>query len=49
MRILVTGASGLLGVNLAMEASREHEVIGVTNTLDLEGTPFPLHHCGTNG
>lgn len=40
MRILVTGASGLLGVNLAMEASREHEVIGVTNTLDLEGTPF---------
>ena len=40
MRILVTGASGLLGVNLAMEASKEHEVIGVTNTLDLQGTPF---------
>jgi dTDP-4-dehydrorhamnose reductase len=28
MRILVTGASGLLGLNLALEASREHEVIG---------------------
>jgi dTDP-4-dehydrorhamnose reductase len=28
-RILVTGASGLLGVNLALEAMREHEVIGV--------------------
>jgi len=28
-RILVTGASGLLGVNLALEAMREHEVTGV--------------------
>jgi dTDP-4-dehydrorhamnose reductase len=28
-RILVTGASGLLGINLAVEAMREHEVIGV--------------------
>jgi dTDP-4-dehydrorhamnose reductase len=40
MRILVTGASGLLGVNLAMEASKKHEVIGVVNTHPLEGTPF---------
>ena len=29
MRLLITGASGLLGINLAMEAMREHEVIGV--------------------
>ena len=28
-RLLITGASGLLGINLAMEAKGEHEVIGV--------------------
>jgi dTDP-4-dehydrorhamnose reductase len=28
MRILVTGASGLLGLNLALEASKEHTVYG---------------------
>lgn len=28
MRILVTGASGLLGLNLAIEASQQHEVFG---------------------
>jgi dTDP-4-dehydrorhamnose reductase len=32
MRILVTGASGLLGINLALEASKQHEVIGLTNS-----------------
>jgi dTDP-4-dehydrorhamnose reductase len=31
MRILVTGASGLLGLNLAIEAAKEHTVIGVVN------------------
>jgi dTDP-4-dehydrorhamnose reductase len=31
MKILVTGASGLLGINLALEAAREHTVIGVVN------------------
>ena len=31
MRILVTGASGLLGLNLALEASQQHEVIGSVN------------------
>jgi dTDP-4-dehydrorhamnose reductase len=30
-RILVTGASGLLGINLALEASREHSVLGLVN------------------
>jgi dTDP-4-dehydrorhamnose reductase len=30
-RILVTGASGLLGLNLAMEAAKEHTVFGVVN------------------
>ena len=42
MRILVTGASGLLGINLAVEANKQHEVIGVVNTQALSGTPFRL-------
>jgi dTDP-4-dehydrorhamnose reductase len=31
MRLLVTGASGLLGLNLALEASKQHEVYGTVN------------------
>lgn len=40
MRILVTGASGLLGLNLAFQASRQHEVVGVVNRNRLVGVPF---------
>ena len=40
-RILVIGASGLLGVNLAMEAMREHEVIGVDRG-KLKSAPFQV-------
>lgn len=29
MRLMITGASGLLGLNIAMDASSSHEVIGV--------------------
>lgn len=38
-RILVTGVSGLLGINLALEAAKQHEVIGVLhqNTLHDHG------------
>jgi dTDP-4-dehydrorhamnose reductase len=40
-RILITGASGLLGLNLALDARRAHEVIGVDrNTLN--SAPFPV-------
>lgn len=39
-RILVTGASGLLGVNLALAASGEHEVVGVLHSQSLRGAPF---------
>jgi len=48
MKLLITGASGLLGINLALEAMREHEVIGVDRGR-LKSTPFqvfkvdPLH------
>lgn len=40
MRILVTGASGLLGLNLALEASKEHTVFGQVNTHGLRSTDF---------
>src|SRR5512138_3669873 len=42
MRILVTGASGLLGLNLALQASRDHKVTGIVNSHSLVGTPFPV-------
>jgi dTDP-4-dehydrorhamnose reductase len=38
-RILITGASGLLGINLALEAMREHEVIGIDRG-KLKSAPF---------
>lgn len=38
-RILITGASGLLGLSLALEAMREHEVIGVDRG-KLKSVPF---------
>lgn len=40
MRILITGASGLLGVNLALEASKEHTVFGLTNAHPLHTRAF---------
>ena len=41
MRLLITGASGLLGLNLALDASPMHEVIGVDRHM-LYGTPFRM-------
>jgi len=41
MKLLITGASGLLGINLAMEAMREHEVFGVDRGR-LQSAPFPV-------
>ena len=41
MKLLITGASGLLGINLAMEAMSEHEVIGVDRGR-LQSAPFPV-------
>lgn len=41
MKLLITGASGLLGINLAMEAMRAHEVIGVDRG-KLKSAPFQV-------
>ncbi len=42
MRILVTGASGLLGLNLALEASQQHEVFGSVNSNAIQTTAFTV-------
>jgi len=39
-RILVLGAAGLLGINLAIEASADHEVIGTVHRRRLQEAPF---------
>lgn len=44
MRLLVTGASGLLGLNLALEASRDHDVFGSVNRNQLKNAPFDVIH-----
>jgi len=41
MRLLITGSSGLLGLNLALDASRTHHVIGVDRDT-LKSVPFEL-------
>lgn len=41
-RLLVTGASGLLGINLALRESAHREVTGITNSHNLSGVPFPV-------
>ncbi|HZM23301.1 MAG TPA: SDR family oxidoreductase [Anaerolineales bacterium] len=41
MRLLITGASGLLGINLALETMREHDVIGIDRG-KLKSAPFQV-------
>jgi dTDP-4-dehydrorhamnose reductase len=41
MKLLITGASGLLGINLALEAMGEHEVIGLDRG-KLKSAPFQV-------
>jgi dTDP-4-dehydrorhamnose reductase len=41
MKLFVIGVSGLLGINLAMEAAREHEVIGMDRG-KLKSAPFQI-------
>jgi dTDP-4-dehydrorhamnose reductase len=42
MRVLVTGASGLLGLNLALEAARRHTVFGVVHRHPLQTEAFAV-------
>lgn len=39
-RILITGISGLLGINLALEAAKEHDVVGVLHESMLKDPGF---------
>ena len=41
MKLLIIGASGMLGINLALETMSEHEVIGL-NRGKLKSAPFPV-------
>ena len=41
-RFLVTGASGLLGLNLALKLAETHDVTGVIHQPELTGTPFEV-------
>lgn len=41
-RILVTGASGLLGLNFALQHAAQHEITGVVNSQALHGAPFTV-------
>jgi dTDP-4-dehydrorhamnose reductase len=43
-RLLITGSSGLLGLNLALEAMNSHEVIGVDRAI-LKSAPFKVIHA----
>lgn len=45
MKILITGASGLLGVNLALLASEEHEVVGVVNSRVINTDRFEVRQA----
>lgn len=47
MRLLVTGVSGLLGLNLGLVAAAQgHQVTGLSHTRGLQGVPFDL--CQVN-
>ena len=41
MRVLITGVSGLLGINLALEMVKEHSVFGVVRNHPLRKTALP--------
>jgi len=41
MRILITGASGLLGINIALEAAAEHTIFGTVNNCQLKEDALP--------
>ncbi|MBT3392135.1 MAG: SDR family oxidoreductase [Chloroflexi bacterium] len=42
MKILVTGVSGLLGINIALEAAQNHDVVGIVNRHPLKTQAFSV-------
>lgn len=44
MRILITGASGLLGLNLALEAAKDHDVVGIVKDHPINTDAFTVLH-----
>jgi len=42
VRILVTGASGLLGLNLCLEKVKEHDIYGIAHQTQIANPPFTL-------
>jgi dTDP-4-dehydrorhamnose reductase len=42
-KILVTGASGLLGLNIAMQAAKEFDVYGVAHNNPVQSPDFAMH------
>ena len=43
-KLLITGASGLLGINLALTAqARGYDVVGITLEENLQGIPLKMH------
>lgn len=45
MRILVTGASGLLGLNLCLHLAEEHKIFGTYHSRELKKPPFQVAYC----
>ena len=45
MRILVTGASGLLGLNLCLHLAEEHIIFGTFFERELKEPPFQAAFC----
>ncbi len=42
MKILLTGASGLFGINFALHLNHQHQITGTSNKLSLTNTPFEM-------
>ena len=48
MRILVTGASGLLGLNLCLHLADDHKILGTFHSRELFKPPFQTAYCDLN-
>lgn len=44
-KILVTGASGLLGLNFSLLFYRKYQIVGISNRTKLKNVPFDVIYC----